>query len=103
MIGKTDEAGYRVDFNELPDAHLEHAAEYSKDDKKRASARAERRRRDREHQLAMSNRTLRIARIAAIADWGSAIAAIVNAPWRSAISAIVSSSLNGGNKSEPRR
>jgi hypothetical protein len=51
----------------------------------------------------MSNRTLRIARIAAIAAWGSAIAAIVNAPWRSAISAIVSSSLNGGNKSEPRR
>ena len=28
MIGKTDEVGYRVDFNELPDAHLEHAAEY---------------------------------------------------------------------------
>jgi hypothetical protein len=81
MTGETDEFGYR-DFTKLDDAGLEWAAEDSKDDRKRAAARAERRRRDRAHQRRIANRTLWVSVFAAFAAGASAVAAIVNTFWR---------------------
>ena len=74
---KEDNRGYR-DYSDLPDDELEWAAEASKDERKKASARAERRRRERVHQQRLADRMLWVAVFAAFASVCSAVAAIIN-------------------------
>jgi hypothetical protein len=72
-----EDKGYR-DFSGFPDHELEWAAVDSKDEKKWASARAELRQREREHQQRLADRVLWVAVFAAFASGCSALAAIIN-------------------------